>query len=96
MLRLRRDRAYVDKLRAYKLFVDDVEAGSIKQGETLALNIGRGPHRIRLGVDWCSSPELTVDGGGDIDLVCRPAATPVTAIFYALFLRKAYIDLRLG
>lgn len=96
VLRLYRERAYVDKLRAYKVYVDSFEVGSIKQGENKELEVRPGPHRIYLAIDWCRSPEIVVDGNGDVELVCRAAASPLTAIFYALLWRKSYIVLRIS
>jgi len=52
-------------LRRYKVYVDDVEVGSLKRGERARLPIGTGTHVVQVGIDWKLSREFTIDGEGD-------------------------------
>src|SRR5688572_2209458 len=90
-----RGSAYVDKARAYKVFVDGTEVGRIKDGKTESFAATAGPHELYLKVDWSTSPTMRFDvsPGGEARFTCRPNAGPFTAIFYSLFARKKYLRL---
>ena len=61
MIRLTRLTAYTDKLRAYKIFIDDVYRGDIKQNQTKEFAVDNGSHTIHAEIDWCKSNRLSVD-----------------------------------
>jgi hypothetical protein len=94
-IQLRRVGGSHDQLRAYKVLLDEREVAAIKQGETTYLNMTPGRHRLRLKIDWCSSPEPMIEAQeGEIrNLVCRPAGNIVAALFNVVFRRGSYIDL---
>ena len=54
-LTIQRDRGWADKLRKYRILVDDQEIGQIGQGETLQTQLDDGPHVIQAKIDWCGS-----------------------------------------
>jgi hypothetical protein len=86
---------YTDRARAYKLLVDGEERGTVKHGEGLDAEVAAGAHTLQMKVDWATSPEqkVTVSEGGRAEFQCAPNASPLTAIFYALFRRSNYIRL---
>ncbi len=47
-----------DVMRAYKIFIDDKEVGSIKSGKTESFELSNGEHSIQLKIDWCSSRKV--------------------------------------
>ena len=85
-----------DRLRKYKVLVDDEQQGTIGKGETLTLEVAPGQHTVVLTIDWARSQELTADvpDGEALRLWCEPAANPLTALWYATFGRARYIRLR--
>ncbi len=94
-IEIAREKAYVDKARAYRVLVDGTEVGRIKEGETQSFAVAPGSHEVLLKIDWATSPAVTVDvsPGGTARLGARPKPNPFTAIFYSLFARKKYLQL---
>jgi hypothetical protein len=50
-----RDSGYADRLRAYKIMLDGVVIGTIRNGETKTFPIIPGSHSLSLKIDWCGS-----------------------------------------
>jgi hypothetical protein len=93
---LTRGKAYVDKVRAWKILLDGQEVGRIKEGQTQTFGATpAGSHQLLLKVDWASSPTFTFDlaPGEELRLTCRPKPNAFTALLYALFARSKYIIL---
>jgi hypothetical protein len=77
-IRLRREGDhYRDRLRAYRIYLDDRPAGRIHPEETVCLDVPPGSHDIELRISWCRSPRLTIDVADDdvAALRCRPDTT---------------------
>jgi hypothetical protein len=53
-----RDSGYADRLRAYKIVLDGIAIGSIKNGETKTFPIAPGQHSLSLRIDWCGSKSV--------------------------------------
>jgi len=49
---------YQDRMRKYKVFLDDTQVGEIKQDETLKLEVEPGEHTLHLTIDWVGSNKL--------------------------------------
>jgi hypothetical protein len=64
-----------DRLRSYRVILDDDEVARIKQGQAIELPVSAGRHDILLEIDWCSSPTVEFDAqpGEVIRFVCEPA-----------------------
>jgi hypothetical protein len=54
---LNRSKGYADKMRAYKIFLDGVEVGGIKEGEAWSAECSIGKHKLALKIDWCKTPD---------------------------------------
>jgi hypothetical protein len=54
-LTVARDSGYADRLRAYKIVLDGVVVGTIRNGETKTFSIVPGHHSLSLKIDWCGS-----------------------------------------
>ena len=85
--------AWMDRLRAYTLMVDGVARSAVKNGETIEVELAPGPHRVQMKIDWATSPEMLVDGGGDVALRCRANANPFLGLLYITIWRGNYIRL---
>jgi len=55
------------------MFIDGQPQGTIREGETTHISLTSGPHRLRLRVDWCRSPEVEfqVGAGEAVAYACR-------------------------
>lgn len=58
---LNRKNEWVNRARSLKVFVDGVQAGAIKNGQSEEFHISEGKHTISCKVDWCSSREFEFD-----------------------------------
>lgn len=85
--------AWADIFRAYTLLVDGVARGTVKQGETLEIELSPGDHRLQMKIDWATSPELSVSGDRDVALRCRANANPFLMLLYITIWRGRYIRL---
>lgn len=61
-----------DRLRKYKIFIDEEYVGDISRDETRKFQLVPGEHRIRLKIDWCGSNTLVLNArpNQDIYLEC--------------------------
>lgn len=102
---LERPQGYrVDRRRAYRVFIDDQEAGRIKSGETEVFDVLPGSHHLQLRVDWASSERLLaeVSDNAQAKFVCKPRIgdnkISISAGFRALYWitwgHRRYIDLQ--
>jgi hypothetical protein len=60
-IQIHRSNEYNNRMRDYQIFIDGQKAGTIANGETRDFPTTAGPHTITANVDWCSSPDLSVD-----------------------------------
>ncbi|MEI5907545.1 hypothetical protein WAK64_10790 [Bacillus spongiae] len=58
MIEIKRETRFVDKLRGYKVMIDEKEVGTIKSGETFDYPIKQGLHTLYLQIDWCRSNKI--------------------------------------
>lgn len=91
----RKNVAYTDNLRKYKLVIDGEQCGTIGRGETVTQQLEPGRHSVKLTINWCSSEKLTVDIAGDetVKLWCRPRANPLTVLWFITLGSTRYIRL---
>jgi len=53
---LSRTNEYINGLREYGIYIDDVKVGVIRNGETKEFEVAPGTHTIYAKIDWCYSP----------------------------------------
>jgi hypothetical protein len=70
-LRISRDRGYADKIRAYKILLNDVPIGKLNEGKELETQIPPGKHRVKAKIDWCGSPELEFEAIGNEQIIFK-------------------------
>ena len=56
-----RPNQWLNRTRIVKVFIDDVEAGSVKNGSSEEFAIGSGQHIVQCKMDWQSSPVMIVN-----------------------------------
>jgi hypothetical protein len=52
--------SWSDKARTYRLLLDGKEAGRIREGETLTLEVFPGEHQLGAKIDWCRAEPLEI------------------------------------
>lgn len=72
MIRISREKGYLDRLRKYKVILDGSVCGNIKAGETKDFHVNPGIHTISLKIDWCTSDtlEFHVPESGIVEFEC--------------------------
>ena len=98
MIRITRVRPYSDMMRAYKIFIDDVECGKIAIDETQEFEVANGNHTVCVKIDWCRSNELCVNVNDSVvELEVGTSVTGWRILFVRLYitlLRNKYLFLR--
>ena len=60
-IRLKRTSEYNNRIRDYEIFIDGQQVGTIANGETKDFPTTEGQHTVTAKIDWCSSPNISVD-----------------------------------
>ena len=58
MIEIKREAGWADRLRKYKVILDEEEVGSIGPRGTFEYPINPGLHTLYLQIDWCRSEKL--------------------------------------
>lgn len=101
MITLKRESAYGDSLRNYKIKIDGNIVGEIADGQTVDLDVTPGEHTLWLRIDYGGSKKISFtvpDTKKTIHFRCRSkmvGARAWLAIFYGIFLPHRYIELEL-
>jgi hypothetical protein len=71
--------AHVNRLRAYKIYVDDVPVGFVKNGKSLSLPLSEGVHEAVAKIDWIRSIPFRFECIADqpICLRCETSTDPL-------------------
>jgi hypothetical protein len=74
-----RHSAFLNRIRAYRVFVDHREVGKVKNGETTTFEVSSGKHVLSVKVDWARSAplEVAVEAGGNVEVDCITSPDPV-------------------
>jgi hypothetical protein len=92
-----RPRQYVDRVRAYELFVDGRSVAKIRAGTELRIVVPDDAKTLVARVDWCSSNEFSLaDLGANATLevknpMGRKMWFPFYPIYAVTFNRKSYL-----
>jgi len=60
-IRLKRTSEYNNRMRDYKIFIDGQQVGIIANGEAKDFPTTVGQHNVTAKIDWCSSPDVSID-----------------------------------
>ena len=68
-------------MRAYKVLIDDREAGRLKRGGSARFDLLPGQHSIQVAIDWkrSASFEVTGDGDGTLSFGCGARGAALSA-----------------
>lgn len=95
MIRIIRGNTYTDKFRKYKIYIDDVYCGDIKNKETKEFPAQAGNHTVFAKVDWCRSNRLNISiGSSPTELEVDSSLCGwklFLAIIYVTFLKNQYL-----
>lgn len=58
MIKINRITKYPDKIRNYKVMLDNNDLGEVGGGETKIFEVAHGKHTIYLKIDWCRSNKI--------------------------------------
>jgi hypothetical protein len=61
MLTIIRESSTVNAGRAYKVVLDGVVVGQVKNGQTAEFELTPGQHVLHLKIDWCRSNIVEID-----------------------------------
>ena len=61
IIKIERTNEILNRARNYKIFIDGQQVGTIASGETKDFSTTVGKHIINAKIDWCSSPEISID-----------------------------------
>lgn len=100
MIRLYRIHQYRDKLRSYKIIIDDEYISDIQSGETLDLEIPEGKHTIYLKIDWCRSNKINFykSNNENIEFDCGNSMDGwriFISLLYVSFFKDKYLRLKM-
>jgi len=56
IIKIKRTNEFVNSLRDYQIFIDNINVGTIGNGKTETFEVEPGNHTICAKIDWCSSP----------------------------------------
>jgi hypothetical protein len=88
-----REDKFKDAARAYQAELDGQVIGKINRGESIGFDVQPGKHRLRLKIDWCSSPGLDfeIQTGQILKFSCGNNVPPLLIFAYITFLRDKYL-----
>jgi len=98
MIVVTRGNSHCDKIRAYKIFIDGVYCGDIRNNEIKGFAVDNGSHTVCAKIDWCRSNELCVNiNNSTANIEVGPTLTGskfLIAILYITIFRNEYLWLR--
>ncbi|MCL2364501.1 MAG: hypothetical protein FWC71_07560 [Defluviitaleaceae bacterium] len=100
-IRITRGSTWADKIRKYKIFIDDVYQGDIERDQTKDYEVPHGIHTVVAKIDWCTSNTVVLDvrdEGAHLDVESSMSLSkswiPFIEIIYITILRKRYLRLK--
>jgi hypothetical protein len=96
-IQITRKNGWVDRFRAYTVWIDGANVGKIRAGQNSAFEVEPGEHKIQLRIDWCGSRivELTA-GKKPAILECRHGIFPGLQLLALVFAPRRWIDLNIA
>ena len=100
MLKINRAAEFRDKIRNYKIILDNTYCGDVKSGETKGLEVTPGNHTIYLKIDWCRSNKIDfyVLDNETIEFECGNSMNNwriFISIIYITFLKNKYLWIKI-
>jgi hypothetical protein len=82
---VRRRRVFRFFLRGFKIQIDGVVVGSVRNGGVSSFHVPAGGHEVRATLDWQGSPPVAVQvpAGGAVSLEVAPTTDPLAVAHVA-------------
>lgn len=98
MIIIKRESAYADKLRKYKIVLDGKVIGELADGQSKSFDAKSGEHTLRMKIDWARSNEVKFQSTENETIHFRTSnrmrgVKMLLAIIYATILRNRYLEL---
>ena len=98
-IRIYRQPAYADRLRAYTVLLDGKAVTEVLDGAACTVVAAEGNHVLKLTIDWCESNPVTVEAASGSPQRLTVSSNfrgwrRVLALWYAVFARKSYLSLK--
>ncbi len=93
MISISRKSAYADRIRHYKIFVNNNFYCKISQHETVEIDVPQGNYSIFAKIDWCKSNVVHIENDNTIkELEVAPSLGNITG-FKSIFLNLLCITI---
>jgi hypothetical protein len=69
-----------DRLRAYKVLIDERDVGRVKRGQSATFELSPGSHTVQVAIDWTRSRRFEVSGDRDHRFRCGPGGDALPAL----------------
>ena len=94
-LRIVRRGGFTDRLRTYKIFVNDEQVGTVDRDAVLNLDVPSGPLKIQARIDWTESRPLVIEAApnGKIAVEVSNRWGPLLGIWGVTFGFRSYLQL---
>ncbi|UOE95076.1 hypothetical protein [Alkalihalobacillus sp. LMS39] len=77
-LHLKRTSQFINRLRNFKIYIDNVHVKDIGDGKEVVIPIDKGQHTLHIAIDWVKSEKLEIDiDSGELELMC---GSPLTGV----------------
>lgn len=95
-LKVIRGGGYTDVLRAYKIFVNDEQVGTLERDAVLNREVQSGPLKLEARLDWTRSQPLMVNAvpGETIEVEVSNRGGPLLSFWDAIFRSRNYLALK--
>jgi hypothetical protein len=93
---VRRESAFFDRFRDYRILLDGREIGRIGNGQEKSFQIDPGEHELLMTIDWCSSSPVRflAVSGQDSRFRCGSGIRGKRfwfSLYYVVFARRQYV-----
>lgn len=101
-IEIARKSQWVNAWRTFNILLNDVQVGTVKDGENVVLEIEPGEYELRLTIDWCGSDRLPVTIAEGERLLFRTGCRiggvdyfhPFAMMYYVLYKKDRYLYVR--
>lgn len=95
-LKIIRHSGYADRLRSYKIFVNDKHVGNVARNSVLDLEVPSGPLKVQARIDWGRSRQLVVNAAPNqtIEIEVSNRWGPFLGLWGATFGAGSYLLLK--
>lgn len=98
-IRISRDSGYADRIRLYRILLDNQQIAELRNGETKEIPISAGSHCIAAKIHWCGSQPIhfSISAGEILTFSVTSSLRGWRILLVAvlpIFARNSYLNLR--